>query len=309
MNLKQPFFKFPVSRDISAAAGEVSQCIDKSDWIDHPSGFHGNSYIPITSYQGTINNLKKTPVKTTLFSDRLPAVTELLKSFSFTIGISRLMRLEAGYEVPVHSDTNEYWDKRVRVHIPLLSSGKVFFSCGNEEVVMIPGEVWTFNNWISHGVRNEGTDDRVHLVFDTETTHIFNKDGAPRNDLDKIMVPSELTLEKEPTPAIKSGADLQESLSVLVRELHNNDQDKEAAEAWLNLIKRHRVRWTAIEAEFGIGVSALPKYKNAINIAMHEADELGDSLRLKANNARVMPIFKARVGDAMNLQMLFSNAK
>lgn len=309
MNLKQPFFKFPVTRDITAAAEEVSQRIDKSDWIDHPSGFHGNSYIPITSYQGTINNLKKTPVKETKFSDRLPAVTRLLKSFGFTVGISRLMRLEAGCEVPVHSDTNEYWDKRVRVHIPLLSSEKVFFSCGNEEVVMVPGEVWTFNNWIRHGVRNEGADDRIHLVFDTEITHIFDKNGAPRNDLRQIMIPGELMLEKEPTPAIKSGAELQESLSVLVKELSDYNQEKEAAMTWLNLMQRHKERWMAIENEFGLSVSAISKYQKAINIAMTEADALGDSLRLKANNARVLPVFKARVADAMNLQMLFSNGK
>lgn len=310
MNLKQPFFKLPVFRDVSMATKEVIQGISESDWIGHPSGFPGNSYIPLTSHNGTINNLKRTPVKPTTFSDQLPAVTQLLKSFNLTIGISRLMRLEGGYDVPVHSDTNEYWDKRVRMHVPLITSDKVFFACGNEEVVMAPGEVWTFNNWIKHGVRNQGASARIHLVFDTETTYVFDSEGDLRKGLDKNSESDELTLEQEPTTAIKSTAALEESMSVLVKELRLYEgKEKEEAKRWLNLIESHQARWEAIESEYGINVSVLSKYQNAIQVAMNEAEKLNSSLRLKANNVKVEVLFKTRVKAAMDLQMLFSNGK
>jgi hypothetical protein len=310
MNLKQPFFKIPMLLDITEAATEVVQHLKESDWIDHPSSFAGNYYIPLTSYNGTINNLKKTPVKPTLFSEQLPAVTHLLKSFNLTIGISRLMRLKAGHDVPIHSDTNEYWDKRVRIHIPLITSNKVFFTCGNEEVIMSAGEVWTFNNWIKHGVRNEGTHDRIHLVFDTEAKYIFDSEGNLVNELEGNVESNELTLEKTPTPALKSGAELEASLFILIQELQSQgSKGKDEIGACLTLIHDHIKRWNAIEAEFGLGIGALPKYQEAIKSALEAADGLSDTLRIRANEAKIKLIFKTRVADAMNLQMLFSNEK
>ncbi|MCE7992735.1 MAG: aspartyl/asparaginyl beta-hydroxylase domain-containing protein [Roseivirga sp.] len=306
MNLKQPFFKLPFSREIMEAAQEVGRSLCESDWIAHASGFEGNSYIPILSYLGTINNVKRAPVKPTLFAEKLPAVTGLLKSFNFPIGISRLMRLEAGCDVPVHSDTNEYWDRRVRIHIPLISSDKVFFACNKEEVVMAPGEVWTFDNWRRHGVRNEGKENRIHLVFDTEAANIFDDHGNLKTGLNMTTASEELTLENDPTPVIKSGADLEETLNLLVKEL-DLCEDSVEANAWLKLIRSYQDEWKAIEAKFGASAQAVAYYQKAINTARQEADKLGDSLRFKVNNVRVISVFKARVANSMNLQILFGN--
>ncbi|MBO3699053.1 aspartyl/asparaginyl beta-hydroxylase domain-containing protein [Roseivirga sp. E12] len=308
MNLKQPFFKLPIKMEVESAALEVVQKLNEADWLDHPSNFKKNSYVPILSHQGTLNNLKRTPVMPTLPSKRLPAVTRLLRFFNFRIGIARLMRLGAGYEVPVHSDTNEYWDKRVRIHIPLVTSKSVFFTCDGTEVVMAPGEVWTFDNWRRHGVRNEGTESRIHLVFDTEATNIFDDNGNLKTVLSEIKEQPELKLEDAVSPAIKSGAQLDETLGLIVKELELCN-DKEEADAWIRLIQTHGDRWKTIESSFGVDVQAMAYYKKAINDALQEAEKLGDSLRLKVNNAKVISLFKARVVNGMNLQMLFNHAK
>ncbi|GEM_PF-5214728 len=305
MNLKQPFFKLPFSPDVAKAAKEVTFDLIESDWIPHASGFEGNSYIPILSYQGTINNLKRTPIKPTWFAEKLPSVTDLLKSFDFPIGISRLMRLEAGHEVPVHSDTNEYWDKRVRIHIPLVTSDEVFFACDKEEVIMRQGEAWTFDNWRRHGVRNKGTQKRIHLVFDTGITNLFDNQGDLKAGLEMIAG-AELTLENDPTPAIKSSADLEETFCPLLRVLERCE-DRAEANAWLKLIRNYQDEWKEVEARFGSKPQAVAHYQKAMNTAMQGADKLGGSLRLHANNARVISVFKARVANSMNLQILFNH--
>ncbi len=308
MNLKKPFFKLPFSRDVSLAAKELSEKVVREDWIEHPNAFAGNSYIPITSFNGTINNLKRTPVKPTVFSEKLPAVTRLLKSFDFTVGISRLMRLAPGCEVPIHSDTNEYWDDRVRIHIPLISSDQVFFSCDQEAVVMATGEVWTFDNWRRHGVRNEGKEDRVHLVFDVESSQVFEKNGELKSELGQEVGVVELKLESQSTTAIKSGSALEKSFDLLKKELRLCGEAP-VVSAWTRLIDEHLSRWKGIENELGLNPRAIAHYQRAINTTIEAADKLGEGLRFKSNNAKVISVFKARVAGAMNLQMLFSHGK
>ena len=305
MNLKRPFYKLPMILDVALAREEISRLVTETDWIDHASGFTGNSYIPLTTYQGTINNLKRTPIKETYFAEGLEEVSKLLKSFDLTIGISRLMKLAPGCSVPVHSDTNEYWDDRVRIHIPLVTSNEVFFSCGDEEVSMAAGEAWTFNNWIKHGVRNEGQEDRIHLVFDTKSSNIF--DGSiVRSELARATGSDTFMLEKEHSRAIKKISDLKPSLQVIIDELGYIDNAKEnEVQSWLNLITDHMERWQEIERQQGADFSTVPKYQAAVKTAFLEADNLGSSLRLKTNQVKVEVLFKSRVQQGINLQMLF----
>lgn len=310
MNLEKPFYKLPLALDVTGARKEISRLVTPEHWIDHASGFEGNFYIPITSYQGTINNLKRTPIEETHFAERLPEVRKLLKSFDLTIGISRLMRLAPGCSVPVHSDTNEYWDYRVRIHIPIMTSNSVFFSCGDQEVVMKAGEVWTFNNWIRHGVRNEGTEDRIHLVFDTRSTNVFDRKGSVRPDLGTVEQKDKLRLEHEPSSAIKGITELKASFKVLLDELGRiNDSGEQDVEPWLDLINQHLKNWRGIEQAYGVGLSAIPKYQAAIKVAFQQAETLDSSLKLEANQVKVEALFKSRVVRGINLQMLFKGGK
>ncbi len=310
MNLEKPFYKLPLALDVTEARKEVSRLVTTEDWIDHASGFEGNFYIPITSYQGTINNLKRTPIEETHFAERLPEVRNLLKSFDLTIGISRLMKLAPGCSVPVHSDTNEYWDDRVRIHIPIMTSNSVFFSCGDQEVAMKADEVWTFNNWIRHGVRNEGTEDRIHLVFDTRSTNVFDSKGGVHPALSTVTQKGKLRLEHEPSTAIKGITELKASFKVLLDELGQiSDSGKQGVEPWLDLIRQHFKNWQRIEETDGADISAIPKYQAAIKIAFQQADKLDSSLRLEANQVKVEALFKSRVVRGINLQMLFNGGK
>ncbi len=104
---------------------------------------------------------------------RCPYIQQVLGSFRVVLGRSRLMRLGPGATVPPHSDVNYCWFHRVRIHIPVVTSPRVSFSCGGQTVHMAAGEAWVFDNWREHTVHNGGDADRVHLVIDTTGNAAF----------------------------------------------------------------------------------------------------------------------------------------
>jgi hypothetical protein len=56
-----------------------------------------------------------------------------------------------------------YYD---RYHVPLQSGPGCYFRCGDETVLMSPGQLWWFNNEVEHEVSNQSGHDRMHLVMD-----------------------------------------------------------------------------------------------------------------------------------------------
>lgn len=56
-----------------------------------------------------------------------------------------------------------YYD---RFHLCLLGDDQSYFHCGDETVVMAPGELWWFDNKKLHSVENRGKADRIHLIVD-----------------------------------------------------------------------------------------------------------------------------------------------
>ena len=77
-----------------------------------------------------------------------------------------LAKLLAGGSIPKHTDAGFSLLNCHRVHIPLVSSNDVVFSVGAEEINMRVGEFWEINNSVTHGVENNGSADRIHLIVD-----------------------------------------------------------------------------------------------------------------------------------------------
>ena len=102
-----------------------------------------------------------------------PYLQQVLASFSTVWSRSRLMRIEGGGSVPLHSDMNHHWFYRVRVHIPVITRPEVRFHCADQNVHMAAGEAWIFDNWRVHQVLNPTPDARIHLVADTSGTSAF----------------------------------------------------------------------------------------------------------------------------------------
>lgn len=98
----------------------------------------------------------------------LDAVAEWLPPRSFVVRLL-LARLPAGASIPVHVDKGASLRFVHRLHLPVLTHPHVPFTVGEEVRCLGEGEVWEINNCRSHGVRNEGDSDRVHLILDWAT--------------------------------------------------------------------------------------------------------------------------------------------
>lgn len=77
-----------------------------------------------------------------------------------------LVRLKANCSITEHRDMNFSLTHSHRVHLPIITSDQVLFTVGKETINMREGQLTEINNRRMHSVRNDGPDDRVHLLLD-----------------------------------------------------------------------------------------------------------------------------------------------
>ena len=87
-----------------------------------------------------------------------------------------LARLSAGYGIDPHRDgagSNLYTHK---IHIPLFTNSGATFFVDGQSFHLEEGTAYEVNNLTTHGVRNDGKTDRIHLIFE-----VFDRalDAAP----------------------------------------------------------------------------------------------------------------------------------
>lgn len=66
-----------------------------------------------------------------------------------------------GVEIGQHVDNDDYF----KIHIPLYSTPESYFVFGEEKHVMNPGKMYLVETAFMHGTSNNGTANRVHLLF------------------------------------------------------------------------------------------------------------------------------------------------
>ena len=78
-----------------------------------------------------------------------------------------LARLAARTSVPAHADSGRYFERTVRLHVPVTTNPQVIMFVEGKSFRMQPGEVWALNNAGTHGVLNDDPgDSRIHLICD-----------------------------------------------------------------------------------------------------------------------------------------------
>ncbi len=173
MRLDRPFIRLPWRFDAARLAAEVA-AFAEADWRPHPQGHPGNWAIPLVAVggdpasDGVVGAMAPTPQ---LLGS--PYLRQVLAAFDAPLGRTRLMRLDARAEATRHVDTNYYWLRRMRVHVPVLTHPGVRFECGDAAVHMAAGECWIFDTWRPHNVINPADAVRVHLVADTVGSPAF----------------------------------------------------------------------------------------------------------------------------------------
>ena len=107
-----------------------------------------------------------------------PIVNYLESIIGGKMGKVVLINLPGGQEILQHQDHGDYLDIVRRFHIPIITNKNVYFQVGDEVKNMKAGECWEINNSKLHSVKNEGVENRVHLMIDVMPMIGVNSNNA-----------------------------------------------------------------------------------------------------------------------------------
>ncbi len=289
MKLQFPFMQLPIQFDADELAREVL-ALDAACWRERMGGVAGNSALPLIAADGDVENedlagnMQPTP-----WLQRCPYILQVMETLGATWGRSRLMRLSGRSQLAAHVDTHYYWQERMRVHVPIVTTPAVRFHCGDAEVNMGAGECWIFDTWRRHGVVNTGEVDRIHLVMDTVGGEGFWKTiaegarpvgvpGLPERawqprfaGYDRAAASPRLDLESRNVPVVMTPWEVREHITFLLGEA--------VADARLAPIQRALsafIRdWQAAWACHGEDRAGWPRYRGLLQALEAELLALG----------------------------------
>jgi hypothetical protein len=82
-----------------------------------------------------------------------------------------LARLVGGGVVTEHTDIGGYFERTIRIHVPIISNPRVWMVSAGLCYAMAPGEVWALNNSTKHAVWNADPEQaRTHMICDYLST-------------------------------------------------------------------------------------------------------------------------------------------
>jgi len=91
----------------------------------------------------------------------------VLDEFSYqNLGRVMVANLRPGEVIDYHIDEGRYAQRIDRYHMVVTSNENVTFTAGSDSVHMNAGEIWWFNNQALHMVKNNGQEDRIHIIVD-----------------------------------------------------------------------------------------------------------------------------------------------
>ena len=101
----------------------------------------------------------------------LPAAKHIAKNLAADLmaeylGGVLITRIPVGAKVAPHDDRGSWHAHycNVKLYVPIRSNPECVNYCGGEEAVMMPGEVWSFDNLVEHSVENRGATERTTLI-------------------------------------------------------------------------------------------------------------------------------------------------
>jgi len=105
-----------------------------------------------------------------LFEQDIDNIQNKLNTFYNTNG--EIIRIEI-VKMPSQSNVRMHYDSGYsltidsRLHIPIQTNSKVIFTIGESTRNLKVGEIWEINNTNKlHGVSNNGSEDRIHMIID-----------------------------------------------------------------------------------------------------------------------------------------------
>ncbi|MEO6198795.1 MAG: aspartyl/asparaginyl beta-hydroxylase domain-containing protein [Sphingomicrobium sp.] len=281
MQLDRPFLKLPIRFDADLLEREV-RALAPSAWVLHPTGYAGNEAVRLVTVGGAATDSFDGPMKPTENLALCPYIAQAMSALGGVWGRSRLMGLGAGAEVPEHVDAHYHWRTHLRIHVPIITSPAVEFTCGGETVHMAPGECWVFDSFRWHEVHNRGTERRVHLVLDTVVTEPLwemidaaksGNAGAARLVAPSADAPTDLRFEQVNAPRAMSPWEVRGHLAFI----DSHVGEHPARQAVFKRLDKFADGWAALWAQYGTSDAGLPSYRERIDTARADLQALGYS--------------------------------
>ncbi len=295
MRLNQSFLKLPKRFCAETLAQEV-RALPASAWIPHPDKHPGNEAVPLVTVGGDINNAFTGKMAPTEHLLKCRYVMEIMAHIGAVWGRSRFMGLAGGSVVPPHVDINHYWRTHLRIHIPVITTPAVTFTCGAESVHMAPGECWIFDSFRTHTVKNDGEHQRVHLVVDTVGgDELWELIQAARGSDNRAEPPvlqpgqtkvTDLQFEQVNTPKIMSPWEIR----CHAQHAAENVVPDERTEAIFRRLDKFAYAWGAAWARFGDSEEGLSAYTRLRDAAAEDLKSLGAPSSRMTNNIRLSDV-------------------
>ncbi len=114
-------------------------------------------------------NVHKEPGWERLADVAVPVMQEIIKKHYPTGGeVIRAMaaKLVAGGKIKTHCDVHESFHCGHRIHVPITTNSRVWFSIDGRPYQFEVGQAYEINNQKQHSVMNKGTEDRITFIFD-----------------------------------------------------------------------------------------------------------------------------------------------
>jgi hypothetical protein len=112
-----------------------------------------------------IHSIRKEPAYDKFFPLIEPVLNILKNHYSYNQYACFLARLKPGGEISMHIDTGNFLTKCHRIHLPLVTDEKVEYIIDGTSYFWRKGTLFEFNNTLLHGVKNNSSIYRIHLVI------------------------------------------------------------------------------------------------------------------------------------------------
>ncbi|WJG08353.1 aspartyl/asparaginyl beta-hydroxylase domain-containing protein [Aliiglaciecola sp. LCG003] len=318
MKLEHEFIQLPHKFEVERLQQEV-QTLPRNLWIPHHEGFQGNYSIPLVSRGGLMNNDFKGAMACTKILDQCLYLRQVIASFGEVVGRSRLMGLDAGCQVPVHSDINYHWYKRVRIHVPIITQPEVIFHCGERQLHMQAGDAWIFDSWKYHQVKNDSSDFRVHLVIDVCGSAEFwqqTRTGAVPwiADRQKVQSPklvnykahkvAEIRTEQFNVPLVMSPGEVDGLAGDLLRDVQSVvTNDTTALNEFVSKVNDFGYQWRCLWTLYGMQEQGWAHYQQLRHRAFESVKHLDTKLRLQNGTQATRMFLNCIIDPALNVEV------
>jgi len=114
-------------------------------------------------------NVSKGPGWDRIADVALPVMEEIIKKHYPTGGdVIRAVvaNLRAGANIKAHTDGHASFHCAHRIHVPISTNPKVWFTIGGRPYQFKTGQAYEINNVKQHSVVNKGDEDRLTFIFD-----------------------------------------------------------------------------------------------------------------------------------------------